>query len=625
MSDKEKRDRKPTGGTGRGKQGKFSGNPDDKRSSYSGADGERNPFQRRKRITTGNTGASSDRPKRTFDNREDKPRFRDSNAGPRPSSERPDRASSGPSTFRKTEGTGEVRPYRSRSTDDKPSFRTERPARNFDDRGPKRESDRSKPEDRPYRSRSTDDKPSFRTERPARKFEDRGPTRESDRSKPEDRPYRSRSTDDKPSFRTERPARKFEDRGPKQESDRSKPEDRPFRSRSTDDKPSFRTERPARKFEDRGPKRESDRSKPEDRPFRSRSTDDKPALRSDSPFKKYEIKKKPEKKGDGRRSSFGQAKGSDDRRSKSDDRPSYRSRSTDDKSSSRPDRPSRKYEGKPESGERTERPRSFEGRKGTGSGRTNTDRFSNRRLPASKVDGTGIIRLNKFLADAGVCSRREADVLIQAGTVTVNGQVVTEMGMKVNVNDKVIYGGQTLNRETLRYVLLNKPKGYITTSDDPYERKTVMELVTNACTERIYPVGRLDRNTTGLLLFTNDGDLAKKLMAPRHNVSKLYHVELDKPLTKTDLLRIAEGVELEDGIAEIDEIAWVTDAESKKEVGIKIHSGKNRIVRRIFESTGYEVVKLDRVIFAGLTKLNLTRGKWRHLTPKEIALLKAVK
>jgi 23S rRNA pseudouridine2605 synthase len=587
MSDKEKRDRKPTGGTGRSKQGKFSGNPDDKRSSYSGAEGERNPFQRRKRITTGNTGASSDRPKRSFDNREDKPRFRDSNEGARSGSGRTERPSSGPSTFHKTEGTGEGRP--------------------------------------PYRSRSTDDKPSFRTERPARNFEDRGPRRDTGSGKPEDRPYRSRSTDDKPSFRTERPARNFEDRGPGRDTGSGKPEDRPYRSRSTDDKPSFRTERPARNFEDRGPKRDAGSGKPEDRPYRSRGTDDKPKLRNDSPFKKFEIKKKPEKKGEGRRSSFGQAKGSDDRRPKPDDRPSYRSRGTDDKPSGRPDRPARKFEGKSESGERAERPRSFEGRKGTGSGRSNTNRFSNRRLPASKVDGTGIIRLNKFLADAGVCSRREADVLILAGTVTVNGQVVTEMGMKVSVNDKVMYGGQTLNRETLRYVLLNKPKGYITTSDDPYERKTVMELVANACTERIYPVGRLDRNTTGLLLFTNDGELAKKLMAPRHNVSKLYHVELDKPLTKSDLLKIAAGIELEDGVAEVDEIAWVTDAESKKEVGIKIHSGKNRIVRRIFESIGYEVIKLDRVIFAGLTKLNLTRGKYRHLTPKEIASLQSVK
>ncbi|NOU47841.1 MAG: rRNA pseudouridine synthase [Bacteroidales bacterium] len=354
-------------------------------------------------------------------------------------------------------------------------------------------------------------------------------------------------------------------------------------------------------------------------------------MSDDSPFKKFEIKKKPEKKGEGRRSSFRQAQGSVDRRSEnsgrrnSPDSVSRGPRRPEDKPSFRTERPARKFEGKSESGDRTERPRSFEGRKGTGSGRTNTDRFSNRKLPASKVDGTGIIRLNKYLADSGVCSRREADVLIQAGTVTVNGVVVTEMGMKVSVNDKVNYGGQTLNRETLRYVLLNKPKDYITTSEDPYERKTVMELVTNACTERIYPVGRLDRNTTGLLLFTNDGDLAKKLMAPRYNVSKLYHVELDKPLTKADLLRIADGIELEDGIAEIDEIAWVTDAESKKEVGIKIHSGKNRVVRRIFEAAGYEVVKLDRVIFAGLTKLNLTRGKYRHLTPKEIALLKAIK
>ena len=577
MSDKEKRDRKPTGGTGRSKQGKFSGNPDDKRSSYSGAEGERNPFQRRKRITTGNTGASSDRPKRSFDNREDKPRFRDSNEGTRSGSGRTERPSSGQSTFRKTEGTGEGRP--------------------------------------PYRSRSSEDKPSFRTERPARSFEDRRPARDAGSGKPEDRPYRSRSSEDKPSFRTERPARSFEDRRPARDAGSGKPEDRPYRSRSSEDKPSFRTERPARSYE----------GKSEDRPFKSRGTDDKPKLRNDSPFKKFEIKKKPEKKGEGRRSSFGSAKGSDDRRPKSDDRPSYKSRGADDKPSGRPDRPARKFEGKSESGERAERPRSFEGRKGTGSGRSNTNRFSNRRLPASKVDGTGIIRLNKFLADAGVCSRREADVLIQAGTVTVNGQVVTEMGMKVSVNDKVIYDGQTLNRETLRYVLLNKPKGYITTSDDPYERKTVMELVANACTERIYPVGRLDRNTTGLLLFTNDGELAKKLMAPRHNVSKLYHVELDKPLTKTDLLKIAAGIELEDGIAEVDEIAWVTDAESKKEVGIKIHSGKNRIVRRIFETIGYEVIKLDRVIFAGLTKLNLTRGKYRHLTPKEIALLKAVK
>ncbi|MDP2236879.1 MAG: pseudouridine synthase [Bacteroidales bacterium] len=236
-----------------------------------------------------------------------------------------------------------------------------------------------------------------------------------------------------------------------------------------------------------------------------------------------------------------------------------------------------------------------------------------------------IIRLNKYLADAGICSRREADKLIQAGTVTVNGEIVTELGTKVSIFDKVIYGGQALKREKLRYVLLNKPKGYITTSDDPFDRKTVMELVANACEERIYPVGRLDRNTLGLLLLTNDGDLAKRLTHPKHGVKKLYHVELDKPLTKNDLLRIADGLELEDGLIQVDAVSYVEAAESKKEIGIQIHSGKNHIVRRIFEHLGYKVEKLDRVDFANLTKYNLPRGRWRHLTPQEITLLQRIK
>ncbi len=282
--------------------------------------------------------------------------------------------------------------------------------------------------------------------------------------------------------------------------------------------------------------------------------------------------------------------------------------------SSSTDRPDRK-----DRADRPSTPRSFDKRKNT-----SRDSFSKKRSSAPE-NTDGLIRLNKFLADAGVCSRREADVLISAGTVTVNGEVVTELGRKVNILDKVNYGGQTLNRETLRYVLLNKPKGYITTSDDPFDRKTVMELVTSACHERIYPVGRLDRNTTGLLLLTNDGELAKKLMHPRHGVSKLYHVELDKAINKPDIVKIADGIELEDGRAEVDEIAWVAGADSKKEVGIQIHSGKNRIVRRIFESLGYQVVKLDRVIFAGLTKHNLPRGKWRHLLPREISQLKSIK
>ncbi len=243
------------------------------------------------------------------------------------------------------------------------------------------------------------------------------------------------------------------------------------------------------------------------------------------------------------------------------------------------------------------------------------------RLPEKK----DFIRLNKYLADAGICSRREADQLIQAGTVMVNGVVVTELGTKVSIHDKVNYGGQTLRREKLRYVLLNKPKGYITTSDDPYDRKTVMELVRAACDERIYPVGRLDRNTLGLLLMTNDGDLAKKMMHPKHGVKKLYHVVLDKPLTKHDMLQIADGLELEDGKAEVDAISYVSADESKKEIGIEIHSGKNRIVRRIFEHLGYKVDKLDRVMLAGLTKLDLPRGKYRHLTSSEVSMLKRIK
>lgn len=238
---------------------------------------------------------------------------------------------------------------------------------------------------------------------------------------------------------------------------------------------------------------------------------------------------------------------------------------------------------------------------------------------------TGQIRLNKYLADSGICSRREADDLILAGAVSVNGEVVTELGTKVNTTDKVVYGGETLNREKLRYVLLNKPKGVITTSDDPYERHTVMELVEGACQERIYPVGRLDRNTIGLLLLTNDGDLAKTLTHPSHEVKKLYHATLDKPLTKNDLAKIREGLVLEDGPIEVDGIDWVVDDPTKREIGIEIHSGRNHIVRRIFESLGYEVVKLDRVMFAGLTKQNLPRGHWRFLTPSEISILKRIK
>ena len=231
------------------------------------------------------------------------------------------------------------------------------------------------------------------------------------------------------------------------------------------------------------------------------------------------------------------------------------------------------------------------------------------------------IRLNKFLANAGLCSRREADEFITAGVVSVNGEVVTELGTKVKRSDEVKFHDQVVKIERKVYVLLNKPKDCVTTSDDPQERKTVLDLVKDACTERIYPVGRLDRNTTGVLLLTNDGDLASKLTHPKYLKKKIYHVFLDKNVTKADLDQIASGITLDDGEIHADAISYASDTD-KSQVGIEIHSGKNRIVRRIFESLGYRVIKLDRVYFAGLTKKGLRRGDWRYLTEREVNILR---
>ena len=239
----------------------------------------------------------------------------------------------------------------------------------------------------------------------------------------------------------------------------------------------------------------------------------------------------------------------------------------------------------------------------------------------ANIDPTVPVRLNKYLANAGICSRREADEFIQAGVVSVNGQVVTELGTKVLRTDDIRFHDQKVSMEKKVYVLLNKPKDCVTTSDDPQQRKTVMDLVKNACPERIYPVGRLDRNTTGVLLLTNDGDLASKLTHPKFLKKKIYHVFLDKKVTAHDMQQIATGITLEDGEVHADAIEYAS-ATDKSQVGIEIHSGKNRIVRRIFESLGYRVVKLDRVPFAGLTKKNLRRGDWRFLTEKEVDMLR---
>ena len=235
-------------------------------------------------------------------------------------------------------------------------------------------------------------------------------------------------------------------------------------------------------------------------------------------------------------------------------------------------------------------------------------------------ESTAGYRLNRFIARAGICSRRQADLLIKEGKIQVNDQVVTDMGFRVQKEDKVYYKGELLSGERLVYLVLNKPRDFITTTSDPQNRKTVMGLVDKACQERIYPVGRLDRNTTGLLLFTNDGALSRKLTHPSQNIEKVHQAELDKPLQEADVLAIKKGLPLEDGLATVDDIQVLPG--TGQSVGLEIHSGKNRVVRRIFEHLGYEVLKLDRVLFAGITKKDLPRGKWRFLSQREVIRLK---
>ena len=383
-------------------------------------------------------------------------------------------------------------------------------------------------------------------------------------------------------------------------------EDRPRRRRFEDD------ERPRRKFNDEErPRRRfnDDEEKPrrrfnndEDRPRRRRFEDD------EKPRRKFNDEERPRRR-------FNDDEEKPRRRFNNDEDRPRRRRFEDD------EKPRRKFNDE----DRPRRGRRFEDHEEEEASKRGRKGYVREKDPMyDRPAATGEIRLNKYLADCGVCSRREADDLIKAGCVTVNGELVTTMGYKVKTGDKVVYGGQTLNREKLRYILLNKPKGFITTADDPEGRETVMELVKGACTERIFPVGRLDKNTTGLLLLTNDGELAKKLTHPSSEVTKLYHVILNKPLTKNDMLRIADGIELDDGFIAADSIAYDEDDDSKKGIGIELHSGRNRIVRRIFEHLGYEVTKLDRVMFAGLDKYKLPRGEWRFLTDREVAMLKKI-
>ncbi|MBK7175293.1 MAG: pseudouridine synthase [Bacteroidales bacterium] len=468
------------------------------------------------------------------------------------------------------------------STIDSPVTRTQNPREDRPARTPKTR------EDRPGRtSFARDDRPA-RTPKPR---EDRKPADREDRS---ERTYKPRE-DRKPADREDRSERTYKPREDRKPADREDRTERPYKSRE-DRKPADREDRTERTYKPR--KKIICREERSERTYKPRE-DRKPAdreERSERPYKSRE------------------------------DRPGRTS-------ADREDRPKRDYKPREDrkgpSGDDSRTKRPFAGKK-EGYGRPKRDGggYDAKKPTANTSSGRGeegLIRLNKYIANSGVCSRREADDLIQAGVVMVNGKVVTELGTKVSSSDKVQYDNHTIRNERHVYVLLNKPKGYITTTDDPYDRKTVMSLVADACKERIYPVGRLDRNTTGLLLLTNDGEIAKKLTHPRHKVKKVYHVEVDKAVTKSDMIKIAtEGVELEDGVAVVDEVAYA-EGGSKKEVGVELHSGKNRIVRRIFEALGYEVIKLDRLVFAGLTKKDLPRGKWRLLTEHEVNYLKMLK
>ncbi len=265
-------------------------------------------------------------------------------------------------------------------------------------------------------------------------------------------------------------------------------------------------------------------------------------------------------------------------------------------------------------------------RSATGNKKLNKAFVPKARPARAQSAGDGLIRLNRYLSNAGVASRREADKLIEMGLVKVNGNVVTGLGTKVNPKtDTVVFDDVSLKPEKMQYVLLNKPKDYITTMEDELGRKTVMSLVQSACKERIYPVGRLDRNTTGLLLFTNDGELAKRLTHPRYAFPKLYHVETSEKIKPEDLDKIRKGVQLEDGYIKADEIEYVGEGSNRREVGLRIHSGRNRIVRRIFEHLGYTIKKLDRVMFAGLTKKDLPKGRYRHLSENEVNFLRMIR
>ncbi|MBP3942521.1 pseudouridine synthase [Sphingobacteriaceae bacterium WQ 2009] len=486
------------------------------------------------------------------------------------------------------------------------------PKRSFDDsKGPKKfEKSNFSSNEGPKRSFD-------RNEGPKRSFDrNEGPKRSFDRNEGPKRSF-DRNEGPKRSFdRNEGPKRSFDrNEGPKRSFDRNEGPKRSF-DRNEGPKRSFdRNEGPKRSFDrNEGPKRSFDRNEGPKRSFD----------RNEGPKRSFDRNEGPKRSFDrNEEASFERKSFDNSRSSKKYDRPN--TGSSDSKGDFVENNGPKRYE-------RKDMP-SFDNRdksyktsyKKFDSNSSDRKPFHNKKdfsTPKVGTEDDGLIRLNRYISNSGVCSRRKADELIFEGLVSVNGEVVTELGVRVDpAKDEIRYNGERLKREKMVYVLLNKPKDYITTTDDPQERKTVMELVSKATKERIYPVGRLDRNTTGLLLLTNDGNLAEKLSHPRNSISKIYNVELDRALTQGDFNKIEYGIELEDGLIKPDDLSYVQGA-SKKEIGIQIHSGKNRIVRRIFESLGYEVVKLDRVVYANLTKKDLTRGRWRYIEERELIQLK---
>lgn len=537
---------------------------------------------------------------------------------------------SGGSGGKKSGGSRSARPSRgdskptwkkggsSRGGDDKPAFKRSAPADRRDDRDDRpRKSFGDKPEfkkreggdDRPRKTYG--DKPAFKRrdddDRPRKTYGDKPAFKKRDEG--DDRPRTGRDEGGR-GFKKpfgEKPAFKRREEG--DDRPRKTYGDKPF-----GDKPAFRKreegdDRPRKTYGDKPAfkKREDGDDRPRktygDKPF-----GDKPAFR-----KREEGDERPRKTyGD---KPFGE-------RRSSSDRPPFKKPFGD-----RGSKPTWKRGGDRDERSAPPRQRESDGEWKTFDNPEEASAFKKSYAPSKShrgqdESGDGSIRLNKYIANTGLCSRREADDMIGAGVIKVNGKIVTELGTKIAPSDTVHYGDQLLRREKSVYVLLNKPKDYITTTDDPQERKTVLDLVQGAGDERIYPIGRLDRNTTGILLLTNDGDLAERLMHPKYNVEKIYQVTLDTNLRKEDFDKILEGFELEDGFIKADDLSFVGDGEDKKEIGIVLHSGRNRIVRRMFETLGYVVKHLDRVSYAGLTKKNVQRGKWRFLKPEEVGFLK---